>query len=77
MNSLQVVSVRDIYQSSIDGSFKTSQRNRRLLRFALTDGHNEVIAIEYSPISTISDEISPGTKVYLTTVVLAFNNALS
>ncbi|RZR88229.1 hypothetical protein BHM03_00015757 [Ensete ventricosum] len=62
---LQVGSVRDIYQSSIDGSFKTSQRNRRLLRFALTDGQNEVIAIEYYPISTISEETSPGTKVCL------------
>ncbi|CAL9767423.1 unnamed protein product [Musa acuminata subsp. burmannicoides] len=73
---LQVVSVRDIYQSSIDGSFKTSQRNRRLLRFALTDGHNEVIAIEYSPISTISEEISPGTKVCLESRIPAHSGIL-
>nr|CAD1842988.1 unnamed protein product [Ananas comosus var. bracteatus] len=62
---LQVVSVRDIYQSSIDASFRDSNRQRRLLRFRLTDGHAEVTAIEYASIPSITEEIIPGTKVRL------------
>ena len=58
----QVVSVRDIYRSSIDASFKNPQQ-RRLLRFGLTDGISEAVAIEFSPISFITEEIAPGTKV--------------
>lgn len=60
---LQVVSLRDISQSSIDASFKNSQR--RLLRFVLTDGQSEVKAIEYVSIPFITEEISPGTKIRL------------
>nr|XP_029121244.1 uncharacterized protein LOC105047874 isoform X2 [Elaeis guineensis] len=56
---LQVVSSRDIYLSSIDASFKNSQHHRRLLRFVLTDGHSEVIAVEYAPIPSITEEIIP------------------
>lgn len=55
--------MRDIYQSSIDASFRDSNRQRRLLRFRLTDGHAEVTAIEYAPIPSITEEIIPGTKV--------------
>ncbi|KAM0932625.1 putative RecQ mediated genome instability protein [Dioscorea sansibarensis] len=62
---LQVVSARDVYQSSIGASFQTPGRHRRLLRFGLTDGHSEVTAIEYSPIPSINEEIIPGTKVLL------------
>ncbi|XP_062194495.1 uncharacterized protein LOC133897696 isoform X2 [Phragmites australis] len=61
---LQVVSVRDIYRSSIDASFKNPQQ-RRLLRFGLTDGISEAVAIEFSPISFITEEIAPGTKIRL------------
>ncbi|KAF3326973.1 Transmembrane protein 19 [Carex littledalei] len=60
---LQVVSTRDIYQSSIEASFKNS--NRRLLRFILTDGYSEITAIEYSEILSITQEIVPGTKARL------------
>ena len=59
---IQVVSVRDIYRSSIDASFKNPQQ-RRLLRFGLTDGICEAVAIEFSPIPFITEEIAPGTKV--------------
>ncbi|XP_039117361.1 uncharacterized protein LOC120253131 [Dioscorea cayenensis subsp. rotundata] len=62
---LQVVSARDVYQSSIGASFQTPGRHRRLLRFGLTDGHSEVTAIEYSPTPSINEEIIPGTKVLL------------
>ena len=59
---IQVVSVRDIYHSIIDASFKNPQQ-RRLLRFGLTDGICEAVAIEFSPIPFITEEIAPGTKV--------------
>ncbi|CAO2174826.1 unnamed protein product [Urochloa humidicola] len=61
---LQVVSVRDIYCSSIDASFKNPQQ-RRLLRLSLTDGTCEAVAIEFSPIPFITEEITPGTKIRL------------
>ncbi|KAF6166980.1 hypothetical protein GIB67_030673 [Kingdonia uniflora] len=61
---LQVVSVRNICQSSIEESSVSSSK-RRLLRFGLTDGHLEIVAIEYSPMAGITDEIIPGTKVRL------------
>ncbi|CAO2205380.1 unnamed protein product [Urochloa humidicola] len=61
---LQVVSVRDIYRSSIDASFKNPQQ-RRLLRLVLTDGTCEAVAIEFSPIPFITEEIAPGTKIGL------------
>ncbi|KAJ3694170.1 hypothetical protein LUZ60_009650 [Juncus effusus] len=60
---LQVVSVRDIHQSAIDATFKSS--SKRLLKFTLTDGFTEAIAIEYSPISSINQDIIPGNKVLL------------
>jgi tudor domain-containing protein 3 len=59
---MQVVSVRDIYSSNVDASFKNPQQ-RRLLRFALTDGVSEAVAIEFSPIPFVTEEIAPGTKV--------------
>lgn len=61
---LQIVSLRDIYHSSIDASFKNPQQ-RRLLRFGLTDGICEAVAIEFSPIPFITEEIAPGTKIRL------------
>lgn len=59
---LQVVSVRDIYRSIIDASFKNPQQHR-LLRFVLTDGISEAVAIEFFPIPFIIEDIAPGTKV--------------
>ena len=59
---MQVVSVRDIYSSNVDASLKNPQQ-RRLLRFGLTDGVSEAVAIEFSPIPFITEEIAPGTKV--------------
>lgn len=59
----RLVSVKDIYQSNIDASISNSQRKRRLLRFCLTDGCSQVIAIEYLPMPAISEEIASGTKV--------------
>ncbi|KAM0838920.1 hypothetical protein ACQ4PT_060659 [Festuca glaucescens] len=61
---LQVVSVRDIYSSNVDASFKNPLQ-RRLLRFSLTDGVSEAVAIEFSPIPFITEEIAPGTKIRL------------
>ncbi|EEF47010.1 conserved hypothetical protein [Ricinus communis] len=60
---LQISSVRDISVSSIDGFSDSS--NRRLLRFTLTDGYNEITAIEYSHIPSIPNDVVPGTKVRL------------
>lgn len=62
---LQLVSVRDIRQSVIDSSFSGLQHQNRLLRFILTDGLSETIAIEYTPIPGIMEEIIPGCKVRL------------
>ncbi|XP_031473595.1 uncharacterized protein LOC116246048 isoform X1 [Nymphaea colorata] len=59
---LQVMSVRDVHQSSTEVSFKNS---KRLLMFCLTDGYSEVTAIEYTPLLSITEEIIPGTKVRL------------
>ncbi|XP_010925291.1 uncharacterized protein [Elaeis guineensis] len=73
---LQVVSSRDIYLSSIDASFKNSQHHRRLLRFVLTDGHSEVIAVEYAPIPSITEEIIPGTKIRLENKIPIHNGIL-
>ncbi|KAL5729422.1 hypothetical protein ACHQM5_002378 [Ranunculus cassubicifolius] len=61
---LQIVSTRDISLSSIEASSRTAS-NRRLLRICLTDGHSEIVALEYSPISSIKDDVVPGTKVRL------------
>uniref|UniRef100_A0A0E0BY09 Uncharacterized protein n=1 Tax=Oryza meridionalis TaxID=40149 RepID=A0A0E0BY09_9ORYZ len=59
---LQVVSVRDIYRSIIDASFKNPQQHR-LLRFVLTDGISEAVAIEFFPIPFIIEDIAPGGVV--------------
>ncbi|KAK6945017.1 RecQ mediated genome instability protein 1, N-terminal [Dillenia turbinata] len=59
---LQVSSVRDISRSSIESESKGS---KRLLRLGLTDGHSDVIAIEYSYIPSLSDDIVPGIKIRL------------
>lgn len=42
--------------------------NRRLLQLKLTDGHSEINAIEYSPVPSLPDDISPGTKVSFPTL---------
>eukprot|EP00268_Persea_americana_P035725 TRINITY_DN3521_c0_g1_i1.p1 TRINITY_DN3521_c0_g1~~TRINITY_DN3521_c0_g1_i1.p1 ORF type:complete len:436 (+),score=110.10 TRINITY_DN3521_c0_g1_i1:166-1473(+) len=73
---LQLVSVKDIYQSNIDASISNSQRKRRLLKFCLTDGCSQVIAIEYLPIPAVSEEIAPGTKVLLENRVPICNGIL-
>ncbi|KAM7260134.1 hypothetical protein ACFE04_015875 [Oxalis oulophora] len=61
---LQVCSVRDISVSSIE-SFTKSSSERRLLRLGLTDGHTQMIAIEFTRIPSIPDDIVPGTKIRL------------
>ncbi|KAJ9183385.1 hypothetical protein P3X46_007247 [Hevea brasiliensis] len=60
---LQISSVRDISISSIEGF--SDSGHRRLLRLRLTDGHNEITAIEYSHIPSIPNDVVPGTKVRL------------
>uniref|UniRef100_A0A0D9UXH3 RecQ mediated genome instability protein 1 OB-fold domain-containing protein n=1 Tax=Leersia perrieri TaxID=77586 RepID=A0A0D9UXH3_9ORYZ len=72
---LQVVSIRDIYRSSIDASFKNPQQHR-LLRFVLTDGNSEVVAIEFSPIPFITEDIAPGTKIRLENKIPVHNGIL-
>lgn len=72
---LQIVSLRDIYHSSIDASLKNPQQ-RRLLRFGLTDGICEAVAIEFSPIPFITEEIAPGTKIRLENKVPINNGIL-
>ncbi|KAK8914034.1 hypothetical protein KSP39_PZI023677 [Platanthera zijinensis] len=61
--SWELVSVRDIRQSAIDSSFSSLQHQNRLLRFILTDGLSETVAIEYTAIPGIMEEIIPGCKV--------------
>lgn len=53
--------MRDISVSSIEGFSNSS--NRRLLKLRLTDGHNEITAIEYSHVPSIPNDIVPGSKV--------------
>lgn len=72
---LQIVSLRDIYHSSIDAPFKNPQQ-RRLLRFGLTDGICEAVAIEFSPIPFVTEEIAPGTKIRLENKVPINNGIL-
>ncbi|KAK6774380.1 hypothetical protein RDI58_029619 [Solanum bulbocastanum] len=60
----RISSVRDISRSNMAES-SGSSNNRRLLRLKLTDGHSEIIAIEYSHIPSIPDDVVPGTKVRL------------
>lgn len=40
-----------------------SSTGKRVLKFALTDGKTEISALEYSHIPTISNDVTPGTKV--------------
>ena len=54
--------MRDVSRSSIADSGNSS--SRRLLRLNLTDGCTEVIAVEYSPVPAIPDNVVPGTKVF-------------
>uniref|UniRef100_A0A0E0FH35 RecQ mediated genome instability protein 1 OB-fold domain-containing protein n=1 Tax=Oryza nivara TaxID=4536 RepID=A0A0E0FH35_ORYNI len=72
---LQVVSVRDIYRSIIDASFKNPQQHR-LLRFVLTDGISEAVAIEFFPIPFIIEDIAPGTKICLENKIPIHNGIL-
>ncbi|MQL89498.1 hypothetical protein Taro_022086 [Colocasia esculenta] len=53
-----------------------SQCHRRLLRFSLTDGQTEVIAIEYAPIPSISEGVISGTKVLLENKIAVHNGIL-
>lgn len=46
-------------------SLGNSSSNKRLLRLKLTDGQTEIIAIEYSHIPSIPDDVVPGTKVFI------------
>ena len=59
----QVCSSRDISRSSLAEAASENSNNRRLLLLKLTDGHNEITAIEYSHVPSFPDDISPGTKV--------------
>ncbi|KAL6221762.1 hypothetical protein ACLB2K_005157 [Fragaria x ananassa] len=60
---LQIARVRDVTSSNVDDFARNS--SRRLLKLGLSDGHSEVAAIEYSHISSFSDDVVPGTKVRL------------
>lgn len=55
-------SVRDISKSSVAES-SGSSNGKRLLRFKLTDGHSDIIAVEFTYIPSIPDNVVPGTKV--------------
>nr|XP_025701715.1 tudor domain-containing protein 3 isoform X2 [Arachis hypogaea] len=69
---LQISSVRDISKSSVDDVTRNSG-GRRLLRLCLTDGHFEIIGIEYSHIPSIPDNVAPGTKICLENKVAVHN----
>ncbi|KAI3996170.1 hypothetical protein MKX01_022664 [Papaver californicum] len=72
---LQIVSVRDIYQSNIEASSRTSG-NKRLLRLGLTDGYSQIVGIEYSQVPSIHGDIVPGTKVCLENKVVIHSGIL-
>ncbi|RZC75300.1 hypothetical protein C5167_050785 [Papaver somniferum] len=72
---LQIVSVRDIYQSNIEASSGTSG-SKRLLRLGLTDGYSQIVGIEYSQVPSIHGDIVPGTKVLLDNKVVMRNGIL-
>ncbi|KAI3933296.1 hypothetical protein MKW98_006655 [Papaver atlanticum] len=72
---LQIVSVRDIYQSNIEASSGTSG-SKRLLRLGLTDGYSQIVGIEYSQVPSIHGDIVPGTKVRLDNKVVMRNGIL-
>ncbi|GAQ80601.1 hypothetical protein KFL_000570470 [Klebsormidium nitens] len=60
---LQVVSIQNVSQpSKVSGGAGTAPR---LLRVRLTDGHVTATAIEYQPITSLSPDLPPGTKVAL------------
>ncbi|KAL5975625.1 hypothetical protein ACLOJK_019950 [Asimina triloba] len=61
---------------SIEASFKDSQHRQRLLRFCLTDGHSEVVAIEYAQITSMPEEVVPGVKVRLESKIPIHNGIL-
>ncbi|ESQ42012.1 hypothetical protein EUTSA_v10013545mg [Eutrema salsugineum] len=61
---LQISSVRDVTKSSAE-EFLGSSSGKRVLKFALTDGKIEISALEYSHIPSISNDVTPGTKVRL------------
>ncbi|GKB72254.1 tudor domain-containing protein 3 [Tanacetum coccineum] len=63
---LQVVSVRDISKSTVAESLSSSgSSGKRLLRLKLTDGHSDVVAIEFTHIPSIPDNVVPGTKLVI------------
>lgn len=58
--------MRDISKSTVAESLASSgSSGKRLLRLKLTDGHSDVVAIEYTHIPSIPDNVVPGTKVYV------------
>lgn len=60
---LQIVSLRNIRQSSDRAMVPSQQKDGRLLRICLTDGPSNITAIEYGGIPLISEDMAPGTKV--------------
>ncbi|KAH9303578.1 hypothetical protein KI387_007982, partial [Taxus chinensis] len=62
----KIVSLRNILESN-DRAIVPNQQHGRLLRICLTDGHSNVIAIEYRPFASFPTETAPGTKVCLET----------
>ncbi|GLJ29284.1 hypothetical protein SUGI_0577460 [Cryptomeria japonica] len=64
---LQIVSLRNILESSSRAVVTNQQQHGRLLRICLTDGHSNVTAIEYRPFASIPTDLAPGTKVRLET----------
>ncbi|KAK1265422.1 hypothetical protein QJS04_geneDACA024237 [Acorus gramineus] len=71
----KVVSVRDVCKSGVEeASF--AKHDRRLLRFVLTDGVSEVVAVERTTIPSIAEEIVPGTKVRLENKIAVYNGIL-
>lgn len=58
--------MRDISKSTVAESLSSSgSSGKRLLRLKLTDGHSDVVAIEYTHIPSIPDNVVPGTKIRL------------
>lgn len=61
---LQISSARDISRSTMDESSGNAGK-RRMLRLNLTDGHSQLVAVEYSHVPSLPEDVIPGTKIQL------------
>ncbi|KAJ6645584.1 RecQ-mediated genome instability protein 1, partial [Pseudolycoriella hygida] len=57
-------------------SNRNVSKKKRMLKLELTDGYATVIAMEHSPISSLSSKLCPGTKILLKGPIRCINKVL-